>query len=404
MSQKRSMAEPTVQRLGVSKSFFFCIIALVAMVGYVAGTRNQEIMASVGPLLGFKVASGSLDLTTVQDTYRQLKANYDGTLDDQKLIDGAKRGLVAAAGDQYTVFMDAKEAQEFNDDLSGDIGGGIGAEIGVRNNEPTIVRVLEGNAAKKAGVLAGDVIVAVNDQSAQGWTSDKAATAIRGEVGTTVKLAVMRGAEEKVFTLTRANVINPSVTSTVTNGIGTMTITRFDSETGTLTRQVAQDFKRQNVRAVILDLRSNGGGYLSAAQDVAGLWLDKKTVVTERAFGKVVDTISSGSNPLLAGTPTIVLVNAGTASASEIVAGALQDYKMATLVGEKTFGKGTVQKVIDLQGGSLLKVTIARWYTPNGKNITSEGITPDAVVELTADDANKGNDPQRAAAEAKLTQ
>jgi carboxyl-terminal processing protease len=398
------MAEPTAQRLGVSKSFFFCIIALVAMVGYVAGTRNQEIMATVGPLLGFKVASGSLDLTTVQDTYRQLKANYDGTLDEQKLIDGANRGLVAAAGDQYTVFMDAKEAEEFNSDLSGDIGGGIGAEIGIRDNEPTIVRVLDGNAAKKAGVLAGDVIVAVNDQSARGWTSDKAATAIRGEVGTTVKLAVMRGTEEKVFTLTRANVINPSVTSTVANGIGTMTITRFDSETGTLTRQVAQDFKRQNVRAVILDLRSNGGGYLSAAQDVAGLWLDKKTVVTERAFGKVVDTISSGSNPLLAGLPTVVLVNAGTASASEIVAGALQDYKAATLIGEKTYGKGSVQKVIDLQGGSLLKVTVARWYTPNGKNITSEGIAPDTVVELTADDANKGNDPQRAAAEAKLTQ
>jgi carboxyl-terminal processing protease len=155
---------------------------------------------------------------------------------------------------------------------------------------------------------------------------------------------------------------------------------------------------------VILDLRSNGGGYLTAAQDVAGLWLDKKTVVTERTFGKVVDTIASGSNPLLAGVPTVVLIDSGTASASEIVAGALQDYGAATLVGEKSFGKGTVQKVVDLSGGAILKVTTARWYTPKGKNITSEGIAPNKEVPLSADDVNAGRDPQMDAAKAQLAQ
>jgi carboxyl-terminal processing protease len=403
-NQKRSMAEPTAQQRSVSKSTVYIIVALVAVVSYVAGTRHEEIVSAVGPALGIRVASGTLDLSSTQRAYGQLKANYDGKLDEQSLIDGATRGMVAAAGDKYTVFMDAKEAKEFNDDLTGTIGGGIGAEIATRNDQPTIVRILEGNPAQKAGLLAGDVIVSVNDQSASGWASDKAARAIRGEAGTTVKLEVLRNKESKTFTVTRAIVNNPSVTHTVTDGIGTIKLSRFDDQTATLARQAAQDLKRQNVRGVVLDLRSNGGGYLTAAQDVAGLWLDKKTVVTERTFGKVVETITSGGNPLLAGVPTVVLIDSGTASASEIVAGALQDYGAATLVGEKSFGKGTVQKVVDLSGGAILKVTTARWYTPKGKNITSEGIAPNKEVPLSAGDVNAGRDPQMDAAKAQLAQ
>lgn len=411
---KRSMAEPNRPQSSISKSTLYAIIALVAVVSYVAGTRHQDILATAGPALGMKVASGSLDLSSTEEAYRQLKANYDGTLDQQKLIDGATRGMVAAAGDRYTVFMDAKEAKEFNDDLSGTIGGGIGAEVGIRNNQPTVVRILDGNAAQKAGVLAGDVIKSINDQSSVGWTADKAASTIRGEAGTTVKLEVQRGQEAKTFTITRAVVNNPSVTHSVVDGVGIITISRFDDQTGTLARQAAQDVKRQNVRGVILDVRNNGGGYLTAAQDVAGIWLDKKAVVTERTFGKVVDTISSGGNPVLNGIPTIVLINGGTASASEIVAGALQDYGVATLVGEKSYGKGTVQKVINLNGsgnllgdkgdGALLKVTTARWYTPKGKNITSEGIAPNKVVPLSDEDSNAGRDPQLEAAKAQFSQ
>ena len=402
--RKRSMAEPTTPPKTMSRSTLYLIIALVTVVSYVAGTRHHDILATVGPALGIRAASGTLDLTSTQDVYRQLKANFDGELDQAKLIDGATRGMVAAAGDQYTVFMDAKEAKEFNNDLSGAIGGGIGAEIGIRADQPTIVRVLDGNPAQQAGVLAGDIIVAVNDQSAVGWTSEKAAQTIRGEAGTTVKLEVIRGKEPMTFTITRAIVNNPSVTHSVTEGIGVLKISRFDDQTATLARQAAQDLKRQNVRGVILDVRGNGGGYLTAAQDVSGLWLNKKTVVTERSFGKVVDTITSGGNPVLAGVPTVVLIDPSTASASEIVAGALQDYGAATLVGEKSFGKGTVQKVIDLSGGSLLKVTTARWYTPKGKNITSEGIAPNKTVPLSAEDVNAGRDPQLDAAKAELAQ
>lgn len=401
-SNKKSMAAPQAPAAGVSKSVYILTIAIVAVISFVAGTRGNEILGAVAPVLGFKVETGTLNLSSVQKTYQELKANYDGNIDEQALVDGASRGLVNAAGDEYTVFMDAKEAAAFNDELSGKIGGGVGAEIGLRSDAPTIIRILPGNPAERAGLLAGDIITNVNGESTADWTSTKTAEKIRGAVDTTVKISVLRNGEEKDFTVTRAIVNNPSIQSNVENGIGRLTISRFDSETADLARKAAQNFKEQNVRGVILDLRGNGGGYLTAAQDVAGLWLNDKVVVSERTNGKVVDELKSGTNPLLSGIPTVVLVNGSSASASEIVAGALQDHKAATLVGEKTYGKGTVQKVIDLSAGTILKVTIARWYTPNGKNITKEGVTPDKTIELKAEDANAGRDPQLEAAKQQL--
>jgi carboxyl-terminal processing protease len=397
------MATPLAARSNsVSKKVYFLTIAIVAVIGFAAGTRGSEIIGAVAPVLGFKVASGTIDLTEVQKTYAQLQANYEGKLDTKALVAGASRGLVAAAGDQYTVFMDSKEAAAFNNDLSGTIGGGVGAEIGIRSDQPTIIRVLADNPAEKAGLLAGDVIIKINDQSTIGWTADKTATQIRGDVGTTVKISVLRGTDTKDVTVTRATVTDPSVRSRVQGDTGILTLSRFDSQTGDLARKAAQSFVQQHVKKVVLDLRGNGGGYLTAAQDVAGLWLDNKVVVTERVGGKITNTITSVDNPLLAGLPTVVLVDSNSASASEIVAGALQDYKAATLVGEKTFGKGTVQKVLNLDDGALLKVTVAHWYTPNGKNITKEGIEPNTKVAISATDINAGNDPQLDAALSQL--
>lgn len=392
------MASPPEPSRGVSKSILFFTIAISLMVGFVAGTRQHELLAAVGPIFGAKVATGTIDTSSLQDTYRQLKANYDGPIDPDALIEGANRGLVAAVDDQYTVFMSAEEAKQFDMDLSGNIGGGIGAEIGVRDGQPTILRVLADTPAEKSGIKAGDVIARVNSTETSGWTADKTAEVIRGEVGTTVKIEVVRDGKLEEFTITRASITNPSVESEVKDGIGILTMRRFDSETANLARKAAEDFKRQNVSGVILDLRGNGGGYLSAAQEVAGLWLDNKVVVTERRGGEVQDELKSGSGSVLAGVPTVILVNGASASASEIVAGALQDHGAATLVGEKTFGKGTVQKLINLSRGAELKVTVARWYTPNGKNLSSEGIVPDKEVELTREDVDAGRDPQMSAA------
>ena len=385
------------QKKGISKGTYFFSVVLILIVGFIAGTRSDELFASIAPVFGIKTSSDTLDLKSVQDTYRQLKANYDGSLDTGALVDGASRGLVAAAGDRYTVFMDKKESAEFEKELSGEVSG-IGAEIGVRSGEPKILRVIPEAPAEKAGVQAGDQIIGINDESAKGMTAEDAAKSIRGDEGTSVKLTLKRGDETKEFTITRAKVSDPSVRSSVQNGVGILTISRFDGETGTLARQAAEDFKKQNVRGVVLDLRDNGGGYLEAAKDVAGIWLNNKVVVTEKSGGKVTDTINSAGSPVLEGVKTVVLVNGGSASASEIVAGALQDHKAATLVGEKTFGKGTVQKLVPLADGRQLKVTVARWYTPGGKNITKEGISPDTKVQLTSSDSDAGKDPQLEAA------
>jgi len=382
------------------------VVAVIAVlgIGYVAGTFQSQIFAIIAPAFGIKTSAATLDLSSVQKTYQELKANYDGNIDDTKLIEGANRGMTAALGDEYTVYFNKTESAQFSNDLSGTIGGGIGVELSLRNEKITAVRVLKDNPAEKAGIMAGDVIVKVNDEEVPStWTVQDATNRIRGETGTTVKLTVLRGTEIKEFTITRAEVTNPSVYSSVVNGVGIMTITRFDDQTGQLARAAAQSFKSQGVTSVILDLRGNGGGYVTAAQDVASLWLNNKVVVSERTNGKVVDELKTGTNPILEGLPTVVLVNASSASASEIVTGALHDYGVAKLVGEKTFGKGVVQKLIDnLPGGAELKVTVAKWYTPKGNNISKQGIAVDKEATLTVDDINAGRDPQLDAAKELL--
>ncbi len=386
----------------LSPTLYFISIAIALLVGYGSGVYHFQIEAVISPVFGTKSHAGSIDMSSLQQTYNKLAANYDGTLDTNALIQGANRGMVAAAGDTYTTYFSPSEAVDFNNSLSGTIGGGIGAEVAIRNDKITIIRPLKDNPAIRAGLLAGDVILKVNDESVSGYTVDQAVALIRGDAGTTVKLTIQRGSETSDFTVTRAIINNPSVDSSVVNGLGTITITRFDTETGTLARAAAEDFKKQGVKAVILDLRDNGGGYVSAAVDVASLWLDNQVIVTERAGTTIKDTLRSANNPILAGITTVVLVNGQTASASEIVAGALQDYKVAKLVGEKTYGKGSVQLPIQLDGGAELKVTVARWFTPNGKNINKEGITPDTTVGLTQSDVDGGVDPQINAAKSTL--
>jgi len=399
-----ALAEPATVKVKkpFSSGMWLLVIAVTAIVGFAVGNRSDQLLGLIPPLFGQKVYTAPIDLSSVEKTFRTLKANYDGNIDDATLIEGANRGMVSAIGDTYTVFLNKDEAATFDNELTGNIGGGVGAEISIRNDKPTIIRVLKDNPAIKAGLLAGDTIVRVNDESVDGKTVDQVVSRIRGEVGTTVKIEVLRGTQLKEFTVTRAIINNPSVDSTVNGKLGTITISRFDSETGNLARAAAQQLKSAGVTAVILDLRGNGGGYVDAAQDVTGIWLDNKIIVTERAGGKVIEELRSGKNPILTDIPTVVLVNRGTASASEIVSGALQDYGVATLVGERTFGKGSVQRLIDLPDGAQLKVTIARWFTPDGKNITSDGISPDITVSTGQEDLNANKDPQLDAAKKQL--
>ena len=364
----------------------------IAVASFIAGTQIDRIMAVVAP--AFSHQSGTLDLASVQQTYQQLKQNYDGPLDEKALINGASRGLVAAAGDQHTVYMDAKEAAEFTKLLNGSIGGGIGAEIGTRDGHAVIIRPLAQSPAEKAGIQAGDVIAKVNDESTAGWTVDQVVAKIRGEAGTTVKLQLLRGGEEKLISVTRQEITAPAVESRIEGTTGILTVRRFADDTAAAARRAAEGFQSAGVTKVILDLRGNPGGTVASAQALAGLWLKQQTIMTERRGTQVTQTVQSVGKPLFEHTKTVVLINNGSASASEIIAGALKEHGKATLVGEKSYGKGSVQVVIGLAGGAQLKVTEARWYTPKGKNIDKSGIQPDETVTLTAEDTNAGRDTQ----------
>ena len=291
--------------------------------------------------------------------------------------------------------MDSKEAEEFNKSLSGDIGAGIGVEIGIRNNLPTVIRALKNNPAIESGIQSGDIILEVNSESVSGMSIDEITSKIKGEAGTSVKIKISRNKEEKEFSITRAKISNPSVELSISNEIAVLTISRFDNETGKLAKKYAQEIKQKGISKVILDLRGNGGGYVTAAQSVASLWLKKGSlIVSEKKGTKTVDEVRADGNNILEGVETIVIADGSSASASEIVVGALKDHKAARFYGVKTYGKGSVQEPIRINNGAILKVTIAKWYTPNGKNINGEGISPDKEVKITSEQINSGQDPQ----------
>ena len=350
-------------------------------------------------MFGVRTSNKTIDLSSVQETYQQLAANYDGKLDTQKLIYGASRGLVAAVGDKHTSYMDPEESEEFKKSLSGNIGGGIGAEIGLRNNKPTIIKPLNDSPAQKAGIKAGEVIMKVNGEEAADWGVDKVVDKIRGEIGTSVKLTLQNGQQIREVSVVRQNITAPAVESKINGKIGILTVSRFNDDTVSAARKAAREFIDRGVTKVIVDLRNNPGGTVDSAQGLLGLWLNDQVVLTERRGSETVKTLNSTGSPILENMQTVVLINENSASASEITAGALRDYGKAKLVGKKSYGKGSVQVVLDLSSGSQLKVTEARWYTPKGKNIDKEGIKPDVEVELTADDVKNDKDPQLEKAE-----
>lgn len=387
---------------GIHPVIFTLSILCVLMVGVAVGTNWQNIYATVAPAFGIKASSETLDTTKLQQVYRELIANYDGDIDKDKLIEGASRGLVEAAGDKYTTYLSGEEAKQFDEDMSGSIGGGIGAQIGLRDEQVTLVKILSGTPAERDGLKAGDRVLKINDESTEGFTVDKAVAKIRGEIGTTIKLLIQRDKETKEFSITREEIKAPSVTTEIKDGIGIITVVRFDQQAAQLSRQAAEKFVQAKVKGVVVDLRGNPGGYLSAARDMAGIWLKDKLVVIEKQGDEEVDRLMTRANTVLEDIPTVVLVDGNSASASEILAGALQDHKAATLMGETTFGKGSVQRLIPLSNNAMLKVTIARWYTPNGKNITKDGIKPDITVKITEQQIRAGDDVQLDAAIKRL--
>lgn len=373
------------------------IVAAIALFGGLLAGANWDKIESY---FGMKKQVANVDFSALNSVYEKLAENYDGDLDKTKIIEEAKRGLVKAAGDDYTYYLTAAEAEEFEKDLNGDVGAGIGVEIGQRDGYVKVLRTTPDNPARKAGVLAGDIIYKADDEDISTLTVDEVAKKLRGAAGTKVKLTVVRGSEEKSFELTRETINNVSVYADYEGKTAIITISRFDQDTGRLAREKAQEAINKGCDKFIIDLRGNGGGYVSAAKEVASLWIDGKIVVEQKSGNGLYDekTYANRNQAILAGKKTIVLTNGSTASASEIVAGALKDYGLATLIGEKTFGKGSVQALESFTTGEMLRVTVAKWYTPNGKNINHEGIEPDKKVERSFEQINKEEDPQLDAA------
>jgi carboxyl-terminal processing protease len=341
----------------------------------------------------------SLNYSLIQQEYAILKNNYDGKLNFNTLEDGVLNGLANATGDVHTEYFNATQAKEFNNELNNTFSG-IGAELDSdSSSQIVVVSTLVGTPAAKS-LKAGDIINSINGKSTQDESVDSAVAAIHGPEGTKVTLGIIRSSNRLTVNIIRANIVVPSVNYQIlTNNIGYINIISFADDTPELAQQAADDFKQHNVKGIILDLRGNPGGLVSSAISVSSLWLPEgSTIMTEKHGNQVIQTYQAVGGDTLNGIPTIVLINSGSASASEITAGALKDDKAATLIGEKSYGKGSVQQIYNLAGGREIKVTIYHWYTPDNINIDKVGIEPDVVVPLTQSDQQNGIDTQENAA------
>ena len=334
------------------------VAVMTCLIGFAVGTRLQNLSVT------------QLDYTSLGDVYNALSAKYDGSIDRSKLLIGAAKGLVDAVGDKYTSYMTAKEYADLETDLSGELNG-IGVEIGLGNDGlVSVISTLDDSPARKAGLLPGDIIEKV-------------------------KIVVVRDRAEKSFQITRTKIENPSVKWSIKDGIGYIRVSTFGDDTGALAEKAAKELVDKKVKGVVLDLRSNTGGYVNAAQELASLWLKRgELITTERAGSKILGKVTASGGDILSKVPTVVLIDGATASSSEITAGALRDKVGAKLVGTKSYGKGLVQEIVDLKNGDKLKVTIAKWYTPNVDNINQAGLKPDIEVKMTAQQYNAGNDTQ----------
>lgn len=390
-------------RLGGSKRIIHIAVAAVVLLG----TFNVGILVGNGSIALGRMASqngampGSLNYASVNEVYQTLKNKYDGKLTEQQLIDGLKVGLAEAANDPYTQYFNADDAKKFNEQLSGSFSG-IGAQLGQNDDkELIVVAPISGSPAEKAGLKAGDIITGIDSKTTTDMSIDEAVSHIRGTKGTDVTLSIIRDNEDSKITITRDDISVPSVEYKILDdNIGYIQISQFSDDTIRLASDAAQKFKEAHVDGIVVDLRDDPGGLLDSAVSVANLWLPKgQVILQEKRGGQIIETYKSdAAQPPLKGIPTVALINGGSASAAEILAGALRDNNAATLIGEKSYGKGSVQQIEPFEDGGQLKVTIARWYRPNGQNIDKKGISPDKEVKLTAEQAKAGTDTQKDAA------
>lgn len=383
------------RKINLSTSIITSFIFLV--VGFFVGSNWQFIITNFSPYIGFR-KSEQANWDSLNEIYTELKSFYDGEVTEENALTGAKRGIAAALDDPYTTYLTAKEGNEFLSDLNGEINeAGVGMELTFRNNHTVVVRTLPDNPARKAGIKPGDRIMKIGDENVDGKTTEDVAKKLRGKAGEKVKVEILRGADTLTFEMTREKINNVSADISYSDKTAIISVYRFAEDTGSLVRKLAEQAKAKQVDKVILDLRNNGGGYVSAAGEMLSLWLnggDKYMIEKSIHNDDKTDYVPRGKNTIFKDTKTIVLINRSTASASEIVAGALKDYQKATIVGMTSFGKGVMQTMLNLSDGGKLKVTTAHWYTPNGSSINKTGIKPDVEIDRTVQDITEDKDPQ----------
>lgn len=383
------------------------VIASLAL-GYAFGAHEYAPTASStseGKVLGQgSVASDisqDVDFSTFWNVWKMMKSTYvDQPVSEKQMYYGAMSGLLSSVGDPYSVYFNPDDAKEFNEQLAGSFFG-IGAQLDVKDDQIVVIAPLPGTPAERAGIKPEDAILSIDGESTDGMAIDVAVAHIRGEKGTVVTLSILHAGatEPEEVKITRDEITVDSVTYTLRDdGVAVIEISMFNEDTSSLFASAAKRAIDDGAKGIVLDLRNNPGGLLDAAIDLAGYWLPSgDTAVIERVGDKEESYPTSGTASL-ANIPTVVLVNGGSASASEILAGALQDAKKATVIGETTFGKGSVQEYMDLPDGGAVKITVARWLTPAGRSIDKQGITPDQTVSFTQDDLHAKRDPQLTAA------
>ena len=395
---------------------FIVVFAVGFGGGLFVGTPKGEHLTSSLPLLGDGLNAtpdNTVDFTDFWKVWNVLNTQYvithaSSTIPtNQAKMWGAIEGLTASYGDPYTVFFPPQQAKDFADNISGSFGG-IGLEIDQNSDGVLeVVAPLKGTPAAAAGFLPGDLIVGIDATSTQGVSSDQAVDMIRGPVGSYVTLTIVRGNKEMAVKVQRETIQVPEIDYGLnkTTVVYDIALYEFTSNSADLFETAFTAFKNSGSKLLVIDLRNNPGGYLDAAVTIASHFLPKgKTIVTEDYEGHQTNDVltSTGTDDVPPGTKVVILINQGSASASDILSGALKDNGVATLIGTRSFGKGSVQTLIDVDGGSL-KVTIARWLTPAGINIMGNGITPDIDVEATSSAITATNDPQMARAVQFLT-
>lgn len=380
---------------------FFLLMMFIFMLGWNAGVSHSKIQQGISPETKVTSPNGQMETVNMQifwDTWNVLSSNYvdPHALDTQQMVFGAIKGMVASLGDPYTNFMTPKENREFIESMQGHLEG-IGAELTLRNGLLTVISPLKNSPAQKAGLQPEDIIYEVDGTSTEDMTLEDAVMKIRGEKGSPVTLTIIReGYTEPIkITIVRAEININSINWEMKNDIAVIEINQFGDNTQHEFSKAISEILLQRPKGVILDLRYNGGGYLDGSIDITSEFLENEKVVTIKKRNPEEDeVIYVNGQARMANLPLAVLINKGSASASEIVAGAIQDHNRGIVIGEQSFGKGTVQSVENLVGGSSLRVTIAKWFTPNDQNINETGITPDIIVERTIEDFENGRDPQ----------